>query len=802
MTRIRLLDVAGFRGIRLAAPLDFTSACTSMVVYGANGHGKSSYVDALECYFTGRIGHLEKENVSRAAYRHRAHPADELALVRVEFADATSNGQVTIDESRRPVFEASGSSAERFREQAQHELIILRHRDLSRFVDLTKQEKLSDLAALIGVEVLDRTRRELRTAVRQLESDLSAQNQLIRERHDEVARRVGPAEFDLAQAWNVITEHARALGWDTEIRDLPALQAALADIRVLVDPARDKQLKILEETGRVVEHVAQQPNPSDEARIFAVAFDSLAADQKALQDLALTGLWEAGLGVLHSAWWASEQCPLCRQRVADRATFERELDSGVSAAAEARRRRDEVEALRDRARQALRSTHDSLQRLTRVAQGLEECGALLISAGSARAMLGDMLAEVDLPVEPGRFFSSELLGRWDGNRSQLLSDLQASREALTIAVSQVAVSDEERKRQESYRALSALESELARLESLEAQQQIVDIQARSMRRVLREFEQHERRSITGILDQISGNVTLYYQALHGGERYANVRLEFLPDDRGLEFSLEAFGERVSPPRLVLSESHLNSLGLCLFLAAAREFNSEAGFLVLDDIVNSFDAEHRAQLANLLIREFADYQVVTFTHDPIWFDILRRMAPTWEVRKILGWSYELGIHMQLGLKEDRERIDGYLDQGNEEVAGNLARQYVERQLKRLCSQLRVPIPFKEGYENERRSPDELVRFLRRDVDDRQHFAGRETGVWQEFGACNFITNLASHDQPDMPIPLSAGDIRFALEKLDELVSLFKCPSCKKWVWKLRADPSSAECQCECGDLKFR
>ena len=75
MTRIRKLDAVGFRGVRLAAPLEFTQACRSMVVYGANGHGKSSYVDALECYFYARIGHLERENVSRAAYRHRAHPA-------------------------------------------------------------------------------------------------------------------------------------------------------------------------------------------------------------------------------------------------------------------------------------------------------------------------------------------------------------------------------------------------------------------------------------------------------------------------------------------------------------------------------------------------------------------------------------------------------------------------------------------------------------------------------------------------------------------------------------------------------
>lgn len=802
MTRIRLLDVAGFRGIRLPAPLDFTTGCRSMVVYGANGQGKSSYVDALECYFTGKIGHLEKENVSRAAYRHRAHGSAEVAWVRVEFADAASNGKITIDESRRPIFEASGSSAESFREQARHELIILRHRDLSRFVDLTKREKLSDLASLIGVEVLDRTRTELRTAARQLDTDLSSHTQLIRDRHDAVARLVDATEFELDHAWGAITERASSLGWTEEIRDLSALRAALADIHVLVDPGRDERVKVLDEARRVVEQIVQLPDPTQETRIFVAAFSHLAADAKALQDLALAGLWEAGLGILHSTWWEGERCPLCRQTVTGRAEFEQGLDASLATAAEVRRRRDEVESSRDQARRTLRSTQDTLERVVRVAQGLGECDALVVVVSSARDVLKEMLTAVEAPIEPGRSLSSEFLRTWDSLWSQLLVTSPSTIEALTVAMSQIAVSDEERRRQENYRVLSALESELARLDSLTDEQRIIDTQARSLRRVLREFEQHERRSITSILDQISDNVTGYYQTLHGGERYANVRLEFLPDDRGLEFSLEAFGERVSPPRLVLSESHLNSLGLCLFLAAARAFNSEARFLVLDDIVNSFDAEHRSQLANLLIREFADYQVVTFTHDPIWFDILRRMAPAWEVRRIVGWSYERGVQMQLGIEEERARIERFLDGGEEEIGGNLTRQYTERRLKHLCTQLRVLLPFKEGYENERRAPDELLRYLRQHVDGRNQFSGRGHSVWQEFGACNFIANLASHDQPDVPIPVSAGDIRFALEKLDELVGLFKCQSCKKWVWKLRPDPSGPESQCECGDLRFR
>ncbi|MGH9548253.1 MAG: hypothetical protein ACRD3W_02715 [Terriglobales bacterium] len=53
-------------------------------------------------------------------------------------------------------------------------------------------------------------------------------------------------------------------------------------------------------------------------------------------------------------------------------------------------------------------------------------------------------------------------------------------------------------------------------------------------------------------------------------------------DTGFSSSLRRY-----PPMKYLSESHLNSLGICLFLASARLVNAEAGFLVLDDIRHEF-----------------------------------------------------------------------------------------------------------------------------------------------------------------------------------------------------------------------
>jgi hypothetical protein len=91
----------------------------------------------------------------------------------------------------------------------------------------------------------------------------------------------------------------------------------------------------------------------------------------------------------------------------------------------------------------------------------------------------------------------------------------------------------------------------------------------------------------------------------------------------LHLRLLELGARVSPPMKYLSESHLNSLGICLFLASAQLFNTAAGFLVLDDIVTSFDHGHRRRLLRLIKEEFAEWQIILLTHERFWFELIQK-----------------------------------------------------------------------------------------------------------------------------------------------------------------------------------
>ena len=109
----------------------------------------------------------------------------------------------------------------------------------------------------------------------------------------------------------------------------------------------------------------------------------------------------------------------------------------------------------------------------------------------------------------------------------------------------------------------------------------------------------------------------------------------------MELAIEFHGSRQRPPHGVLSESHLNSLAIALFLAMAETFNEQLGFLVLDDVINSFDVEHRGRLAELLADGFPDWQLIVLTHDQQFFEHLCRRAPSWRRLELTSWSYAAG-----------------------------------------------------------------------------------------------------------------------------------------------------------------
>lgn len=291
-----------------------------------------------------------------------------------------------------------------------------------------------------------------------------------------------------------------------------------------------------------------------------------------------------------------------------------------------------------------------------------------------------------------------------------------------------------------------------------------------------------------------------FLSLHPSEGFDDIRLKFLPEEDGVEFHVYYKDEEITPPRRFLSESYLNGLGVCLFLATVRAFNKENGFVVLDDVVNSFDAEHRADLAKLLVDEFEDQQLIVLTHDSVWFDLFRRLANRgWQYRRITRWSYEEGIEIETSQSNALADCHAALDKGSVENAARSVRTYIESRLKTLTKKVGGRLRFREGIANDERSAGELLSELKRHLKETGLFEFASEKSFEDLEASTYIANYGSHDRPPAPSGLSIGDVRFALDRMIDLEKVFTCPDCNKKIWNTVG--RHFDMQCKCGEYSL-
>ena len=263
---------------------------------------------------------------------------------------------------------------------------------------------------------------------------------------------------------------------------------------------------------------------------------------------------------------------------------------------------------------------------------------------------------------------------------------------------------------EHIRAWRSAEAELARArKALDLAERLYDA-----------YQDRQKRQLEEMLTSISRRVAEIYDALHPGEDLSGITVEPWTA-KGLELAVDFHGSKQRPPHGVLSESHLNSLAIALFLAMAQTFNQKLRFLVLDDVINSFDLEHRGELAALLAERFDDWQLVVLTHDRQFFDHLARRAPSWKRLEITSWSYEQGPRMTSYrssgiLGEAQER----LAQGDVSGAATKARRALEELLQEVCEALAAALPFRRGARNDQREIGELMKGVRRAV--KEHAKG--------------------------------------------------------------------------------
>ena len=755
-----------------------------MIIYGKNGTGKSSITDACEWFHEEKIEHLQKEGAGAGTFPHReAEPGE--TYVEFEFADDDLDASTLTydhDTITRPI---ESGDVDEFRQRAPHPFYI-RFEDLKQFVYKTKTEKYEKLAELMGFQPQVEFQKSLKRVRNQLFQRLEQRRNAVKQRAADLEGLLEVESASKSLILNAITEvfERNDLGTPDEKSDLRDARNTLEE-KVESDEvaARINQLDQLSEELDNLGELEDQIGPLEEYFNKAQEF---AKKEESTVDALLIKLYETGEQVLEQKTAQEDgtvSCPLCGR------PYEGDLVDHVQKELEKLRSlkeaKGEVDQAFQRAKKAVRNSKRLMEAVPSsedISYGTEECSISSLNDHAAR--VAETIEGLEAILSREHEDLAQHTSLLEDELSSLL-DRVDNFEAQRSTLWEASVEEKESLEEDSNR--EQLVNDYSKVRDTLDQWEKLDEARSEMSQLETVFENYEeavedyvRQNMTDVkerFDQISGDVQGYFEILEEStEGISEPAIQLLADkDRAVRLKVHFHGEDTSPAYKYLSESQLNSFGLAVFLASVRRFNSEFKFVILDDIINSFDGYKRLKVIDLLKDELSNHQFLILTHDRVWMKQVSERFPRWNKIRFEEWRASYGPvkgNNSVGL----EYVEDLLEEDRPKTAGRELGAFLERQLQLLCELAEATVKYNRKNEYSLRS---LLTRLRVRVSDKLKSDHDLTEALQDLEEASSFRNFCAHWK-NSEIPFTAEEIRIVVEKWKEIDSNLRCSECDRFV----------------------
>lgn len=570
--RIKSLSVQSFRGATQPFELQFDANKPVVLIFGENGTGKSTIVDALECVGSGSTAFLNdwKVGAKKTSYIPTLGKALTDVNISLEFGGQTYNAKINAksvqlcDTPNRPKTK------------------VLRRKSLQAFIDADPAQRYKEVASFLDIPQIEASEITLRQAYKNAkdvfdsatQASVQAQETLHglweAEGSPGLINPVMGERFKTADAWARSQVNA-----NTE-----SLEAKVDELKAGVKHS-DNLARNAEAYTQASEEFKQAEKKLEQAK---EVLQSIEADENNSSAQLVTLLEDAKEYLQESP---DKVCPVCEQTEIDAGHLVKRLAQRI----EGMDKLTQINAVIKQAIVNQQTKNEILQRTE---------NKLLNAAESAQAHFVKNLEDEE-SIKQQRENNLQLVMQ---SAINLNTELALKKNRLQVELDSS---------QKQIYTLTSVKQLIATLDEKASEAKQSEVVQKKLGQVVDVFESKRKAYVETVLLEIATSVDELYQKIHPHEDIGGLKLKLDERKRGsLVYRVAFKNQQDIQPQPYYSESHLDTLGLCIFLALAKRSDANKTIVILDDVLGSVDQQHLNRTLKMLLEESGNLSQIIFT----------------------------------------------------------------------------------------------------------------------------------------------------------------------------------------------
>jgi len=644
--------IENLRGSVRPFKLPFEKGKKLTIIYGENGTGKSTVSDAFDFLGNGNVGSLDRRGLGST---QRFWPSIGKTAGDVKVTLETTAGQCSVKIVKNDVAVTNTP--------LRPKVAVLRRSEILGLIEAKPADRYAQISRFVDVSEVEASE----AAIRKLVLDKTAE-------YDTATTRVAENRGEIERFWKQAgSPSSNARAWaELEVQKdeshLDARKAAIDRLIAAWDRVVAHPQKVAGLSGQLEAAQAGQHEADKELEAITA---SVASDYLAVLDLlkaAQTHFLQHPNPIV---------CPLC------------ESSEKVAGLAEEVERRIQSQGAYNKLEAA---RHAAATKATAVRSAKQRADDALSNAMADAVALSnycngsELPSDLDIPALP----VPEDVTQW----GEWIIENRPTRANWGIA-SDACVADK--------KFISTLRTSIAALKENEGRARELEALLPHIKATA-ELVARERKKFTDdILSAISLRVGELYEAVHPGEGLNKIVLALDAGKRAsLEIATEFGGKKDAPPQAYFSDSHLDTLGLCVFVALAERDAPQDRLLVLDDVLGSVDEPHVERIIGLLYETLQKFRhTIITTHYRPWrekfrWGVLKPDQPCHFV-ELGAWAFDKGISLSGAIIPEIARLKILLVDPNPDVQAITSKAGVilEALLDFLTLQYGCAVPRRQG-----------------------------------------------------------------------------------------------------------